>query len=112
MTYAEKIQAALTRFGREVSVAFNDTSHSCHAIILPLRYKNKTYLEEDVTPLGIKDNTRSVYIGPASVDFIDDLSDTIIRTDEHGYSVTRADRIYFGDRPAYIWAVLANVTEE
>lgn len=114
MSPAARIRRSLDRHGRPVTVIIGTEPSQCHAMILPLRYKNKQYLEADVTEFGIKDNSRSVYIGPVTPDFSPQTlwTETLVRTDERVYTVARADHIYFGDEPAYLWAILVNTTEE
>lgn len=114
MKPSERIRKSLARHGRDVTVKIMNDSFDCRAMILPLRYKNKQYLEADVTEFGIKDNSRSVYIGPVTPDFSGQniWAETRVRTADRVYTVARADRIYFGNEPAYIWAILVNTTEE
>lgn len=48
----EKLQALIERYGRSVSLSMEDGWHSpqFRALIQPLRYKNKMYLEGDALP--------------------------------------------------------------
>ena len=104
--------ACLEKFGRRVLVKTANAEQSCSALLMPLRYKNKMYLDADVTDFGIHDKSRTLYIGPPEPNFSNDWQSTVITADDKKYTVTRADMIYLGERPAYIWAVLANVHEE
>ena len=66
----EKLQALIERYGRSVSLSMEDGWHSpqFRALIQPLRYKNKMYLEGVHTPIGIHDPGYYLYIGPAAHD--------------------------------------------
>ena len=61
----EKLQALIERYGRSVSLSMEDGWHSpqFRALIQPLRYKNKMYLEGVHTPIGIHDPGYYLYIG-------------------------------------------------
>lgn len=83
-----------------------------NAVIQPLRYKNKMYLEDKRLPLGISDMGYYLYIGPASHDLTAiDRNNYIVRAGSKDFFITRAERVYLGDRVFYIWAVLRQKME-
>ncbi len=106
MNICGKIKAELERHGREISVSIEGNSSVCRAIITPLKYKNKMYLEENITLLGARDTSRSLYIGPAELDFTGDWASVTVGDGRFSYSVARADMIYCDDHPAFVRAVL------
>ena len=112
MKNVKTLISCLERFGRRVGVNVGGKEFFCSALLMPLRYKNKMYLDADVTDFGIMDNSRTLYIGPPTPDFSSDWGNTVITAGDRKYTVTRADMIHLGETPAYIWAVLANVNEE
>lgn len=112
MKDAMLLKALLKRHGQQVTVAIGDLQTDCFAFVTPLRYKNKMYLDADVTDFGITDNTRLLYIGPADPDFTNSWSNTVVTVGNKRHFVTRADMIYWGGKPFYIWAVLGNYVEE
>lgn len=112
MKDAKLLELLLKRHGRRVTVAQGGVEKPCHALVTPLRYKNKMYLDADVTDFGIMDNTRLLYIGPATPDFTKNWADTRVSIGEQKHFVTRADMIYWKNEPFYIWAVLGNIVEE
>ncbi len=101
----------IKEFGRDVEITFGEVTQVTSAIISPMRYTNKMYLDADISEIGIMDKSRTLYIGPPETDFTDCPELTRIRCKNREYTVTRADMIYIGDAPAYVWAVLANVVE-
>ena len=111
MSKCTLINKLLTRYGRSLWVSIRGIKTHCHALVMPARYKNKMYLDADVTDGGIMDNGRILYIGPAEPDFTKDWANTVISFDDKKFFVTRADMIYLGDKPLYIWAVLGNIVE-
>lgn len=94
----------LKKYGRPVVVCTGKKEWSTNVLIQPLRYKNKMYLDFERSEIGIKDNTCFLYIGPADVELKE--TETIIMGEDCSYSVSRADVIYLGRNPIYIWAVL------
>lgn len=111
MKNAKTLKTMISRCGTDLVVNFGGVEIPCRAIINPLRYKNKMYLDSDMSDFGAIDRTRILYIGPPDPDFTKDWSNTIISSGNQKYSVTRADMISLGDTPLYIWAVLGNVVE-
>ena len=81
------------------------------AVIQPLRYKNKLYLEEPYSSVGRIDQSFYLYIGPPSLDLTEEPSDVQVCTGKNRYLVIRTKKVYFSDRPLYIWAVLRKVVE-
>lgn len=104
MDLKKKIDSLLEKHGRKIEIFFDETPIDTFALIQPLRYKNKMYLELERSEIGIKDNTCFLYIGPAEYDLRD--SNVTIRCEDGSFSVSRADMIYFGNTPSYVWAVL------
>ncbi len=102
------IKNCLDKYGKTITVNISGRETLTKAVIMPLRYKNKMYLELDITELGVKDNSRMLYIGPADVDFTKNWDNVTVCDENYSYSVSRADMFYFGDEPAYIWAVLTD----
>lgn len=112
MKDARLLEILLKKYGRKVTVTQGGVETPCCALVTPLRYKNKMYLDADVTDFGILDNTRLLYIGPANPDFSKDWANTCILVENKKHFVTRADIIYWKNEPLYIWAVLGNYVEE
>ena len=113
----EKLQALIERYGRSVSLSMEDGWHSpqFRALIQPLRYKNKMYLEGVHTPIGIHDPGYYLYIGPAAHDVtkLGSMWEEVWLNASGGerYQIDRAERVYLGEEALYIWAILRSVTE-
>ena len=108
MKRAELIKREIRKYGKTITVDISDEKMKGEAVILPLLYKNKMYLELDITELGLRDNSKMLYIGPYDIDFTKDWSNVTISDSEYSYSVSRADMIYIGNEPIYVWAVLSD----
>ncbi len=106
MDFSEKIDALLRSVGEPTTVSVNGSLSEVCSIIQPMRYKNKMYLEQERTQLGFKDGECFLYLGPKEVDFTGVERDTIIKTQDRCYNVSRADRINVNGNVQYIWAVL------
>ncbi|MBQ1183315.1 MAG: hypothetical protein IIX60_02570 [Clostridia bacterium] len=106
MNLSEKIAVMFQSIGEPITVSIEGVSHQVYAIIQPMRYKNKLYLEQERNELGFKDSECFLYLGPAEADFAGVERYTWIKTEDRSYNVSRADRIAIGGKTQYIWAVL------
>lgn len=101
-------------YGREARIS-NDTgwtSEIFHCFIQPLRYKNKMYLDGINTPIGYNSQGHYLYLGPAEHDLtgVKDSS-TWISADGIKYKVDRSEKVYFGNKVLYIWAIIKTIVE-
>ena len=96
----------LEKVGEEASVFYGSAEKTVNAVIQPMRYKNKLYLDMTWGELGFKDTECFLYLGPPEADFTSLESETFIKTNDRAYCVSRADRITVGGDIVYIWAVL------
>ncbi len=102
------------RFGREISLKSDDgrSSEIFHGFIQPLRYKNKMYLDGVYTVIGFDNQGKYLYIGPPKHDLTAfDTSSGYILCDEVKYTVDRAEKVYCGEYPLYIWAIIREIVE-
>ena len=106
MNFSEKVDVMLQSIGEPITVSIEGINHPVYAIIQPMRYKNKLYLEQERTELGFKDSECFLYLGPRDVDFAGVEQNTWIKTNDRSYNVSRADRVAIGGKTQYIWAVL------
>ncbi|MBR5773843.1 MAG: hypothetical protein IKY44_03225 [Clostridia bacterium] len=82
------------------------------ALIQPLRYKNKMYLDGTYTDIGRNTSGYYLYIGPANHD-ISRLDETAyLVSGDVKYIISRAERCYLGERITHIWAILRNMEGE
>lgn len=102
----------LETVGEKVAITQGPIATIVKAIIQPMRYKNKLYLEMDWSNLGLKDSECFLYIGPPDVDFTGRESDIYIQTQDRAFCISRADRIRIGGETVYIWAVLTPKIKE
>ncbi len=98
--------------GRKVTLTDGAKTESCKALIQPLRYKNKMYLDGVNTPIGYNSQGHYLYIGPANHDLtgITDSS-TWIASDGIKFKVDRSEKVYFGNQVLYIWAIIKTIVE-
>lgn len=100
------LEKMLLNFGDSATVTVGKETVAVNALIRPMRYKNKLYIDMERTDLGFKDSECFLYLGPAVPDFCGSEEKTIISSLNKKYSVSRADRITLSGEPMYIWAVL------
>ncbi len=106
MDFQKEVLTLLEAIGEKATVTVGENEWQINAIIQPMRYKNKLYIEQERTQLGFKDTECFLYLGPAEPDFAGLESDTAIKTHDRMYNVSRADRISLKGITQYIWAVL------
>lgn len=96
------------RLGTDIVLRLHSGDFETKALIQPMRYKNKLYVEMRNTELGLNDTECFLYLGPAKYDFTGYEKKTAVFTanGERAYNVSRADRITIGEETMYIWAVL------
>lgn len=109
-----ELNKMFTKFGREIRLKKNSgwVSPVFHGFIQPLRYKNKIYLDGVYTVIGFDNQGKYLYIGPTNHDLtkLNYLED-IIEADGTKYIIDRAEKVYYGNAPAYIWAIIREVVE-
>lgn len=106
MKLHESVKAILEKYGKDATVTMDAKSYAIHAIIQPLRYQNKMYLDYENYDLGLHDNTCLLFIGPAAPDFTGKIADTVIAANGQKYMIKRADLMFLGNDPLYIRAVI------
>ncbi len=74
------------------------------AILQPMRYKNKMYLDSQNTKLGIIDESSFLFITSAEVQ-IDEMQDMLVMDDAQ-YVFVKVEKIYCFNTHAYTWAIL------
>lgn len=94
------------KHGQEMTLDTFTEQTKIRAFIQVMRYKNKIYIDLPQGEIGRRDNGCFLYIGPPEYDFTDKVTTTKLYFAGQKYRVRRAQRIYFGNRPLYIWAVL------
>ena len=97
-----------------VLVKLNDGYHErdIKAIITPLRYKNKMYLEGIVDKIGYVDERHYLYIGPAIMNFKGMSLDTVIKTADQEYTIKTAEPVWLSNEILYVWAILQRIHGE
>ncbi len=101
------------KIGENATVKIGSAEKTIKAVIQPMRYKNKLYLDMKWGSLGLKDTECFLYLGPAEADFTGRERQTFVKTNDRSYCVSRADRITIGGEIVYIWAVLTpNIKED
>ena len=88
------------------------TAVSLRAMIHPLRYKNKMYLQGAYTDIGYVDPGFYLYIGPGEY-ALDELSrDAMVQMGKRSFVIDRAERVFYRGKSLYCWAVLRSMIEE
>ncbi len=113
MTVTE-LDKVFKKFGREILLTKDDgwNSEIFHGFIQPLRYKNKMYLDGVYTVIGFDNQGKYLYIGPANHDLTAfDSATGCILCDNVKYTIDRAEKVFCGKEPLYIWAIIREIVE-
>ena len=101
------------QYGRKVNLCTeNGIKQSFRAMIQPLRYKNKMYLDGIYTEIGFNSQGHYLYIGPPEVDLTAVADGEYLSADTIKYQIDRAEKVYAGDKVFYIWAIIRTIVEE
>lgn len=112
MNIRKSVDRVFKAIGSEYTVNCNGNVSKVTAVVQPMRYKNKLYIEMPRAELGFKDTECFLYLGSPSVDFVGHEFSTVISSGSRSFNVSRAEQIKMGDETVYIWAVLSPRIEE
>jgi hypothetical protein len=100
----------INKVGQNVQVTTEVNESTVHyntkAIITPLRYKNKIYLEGVVGKIGYVDERHYLYIGPASMNFQGMSLNTFVTANGKDYVVKACEPVRLSNEIFYVWAIL------
>ncbi len=107
------IEPVFRYYGRPVSFVSKDGNEAAEtkAFISPLRYKNKMYLYGVNTEIGYNSQGHYLYIGPPDPDLTAAEDGSYIRCMGEKYRIDRAEKVYNGEKPFYIWAIIRVMVE-
>ena len=114
MREKETVSRLLGQFGERVIVREKSKVSKISAVIQPLLYKNKMYLDGKALAAGYFDGGHYLMIASADVG-IEDYRNTVVEYKNTSYKLKRVEVISSGDCDLYIWAVLtpcAPLTED
>ena len=107
------LRALFASFGRPVSLCAADGTvrAEASAIISPLRYKNKMYLDGVNTEIGFNSQGHYLYLGPPLPDLTAAADGDYLTAGGEKYRIDRAERVYCGSDVFYIWAIIRVIVE-
>lgn len=97
--------------GRRITFVDGEKEQTFKALIQPLRYKNKMYLDGIYTEIGFNSQGHYLYIGPPDPDLTAASKNSVITADGTSYRVDRAEKVYNGENVFYIWAIIRTIVE-
>ncbi|MCC8023201.1 MAG: hypothetical protein LIO46_05400, partial [Clostridiales bacterium] len=90
MELREQIKRQIRQIGQTVTVQNGDwTGMPYRAMIQNIRYKNKMYLQDTVTPLGPVSQDHYLYIGPFDHDLTGLPESTVLHTQRQDYHIIK-----------------------
>lgn len=105
MKMQNSVSFMINRYGESISIKDGNSVKKAKAIIQPLMYKNKMYLNGTAIAAGDFDGGHYQMIAPAETSF-GDYKNVRIETKNFTYILKRVEVIRAADTDLYIWAVL------
>lgn len=105
----DSIKAILQKQGVTFQIKENNAVISTFkAILQPLRYKNKIYLEGVPTELGYDNLKKYLLISPPETDLslLDNINTSLYLGDEH-YSIDHTEKVRFFGNTFYTWSIIS-----
>lgn len=103
MDIDKKVKSLLELCGSPFTVTTGGKALESHAMIQPLRYKSKLYVEMQPSEVGRIDDGCFLYLGPADLTF---GADDRLKFQSKEFVVQRFEPVYLFGTPIYNWAVL------
>lgn len=113
MEIRDKIRSAMDRYGQTVHLIDDEwVSTPFKAFIQSVRYKNKMYLKDVNTPLGVANQDYFLFIGPYDHHLNALHADVVVQQGENKYVVVKSESVKFGDKVCYVWAIMQRLWED
>ncbi len=112
MKIEKMIKTIFKKYGQQAEVNLRHKKYNIEAFVQHMRYKNKMYIDLPLAAVGQRDNGCYLYIGPPECDFSNNWGGVELFIGGYRYLVKRAQMIYFGTTPLYVWAVLYRTISE
>lgn len=77
------------------------------AVILPLRYRNKLYVEEISVPAGMIDRAAYLYIGLPENDLTVFPRGTLFECCDELLTLTHTEKTHINNENQYVWAIFS-----
>ena len=110
MREKETVNRLLSRFGESVTIFEKDKSSKTFAVIQPLLYKNKMYIDGKSLDAGYFDGGHYLMIASADIG-IENYRGALVGYKNSKYKFKRVEVISSSDVDLYIWAVLTPCAE-
>ena len=104
-TIGDGLNKLIAKAGNTIGVLGTDKSWK--ALIQPLRYRNKLYVEESAEPPGMINRTAYLYIGSKENDLRVYPRGTLFLCDGELLTLTHCELTRLSDKSEYVWAVLS-----
>ncbi|MCM1543990.1 MAG: hypothetical protein NC110_01710 [Ruminococcus sp.] len=97
----------LGKSGIAMSLVEGEKLTAFRAFIQPLRYKNKLYIDKNVTELRYENTRRFLLLSPPNVDISGaDGRSSFISDGNQEYAVNHSELIMLGNKPMYRWSII------
>lgn len=113
MALREKIKRAMDNHGQKIYIRDEKLqSLPFNAFIQPVRYKNRMYLQDINTVVGLDSKDYFLYIGPYDREIDQTNRNMVIESNSKKYNVVKSQPVHFDDQVVYVWAVIKEFVED
>lgn len=112
MSYSSRIKKIINKCGSATKIYLDTGTVETIASIQPLRYKYRSYLDDEHVEVGVADKGKYLYIGPSDVRLDNFPDDTLIKNWSGEYVLKSAGKFCSKDEIVYIWGVLEAKREQ
>jgi hypothetical protein len=109
------ISKIMQRFGQNIEIITGSPQLQIatgKAFIGPLKMRTLKYLTGEYVAPGFANSANYLYIGPKDLHLDLCPKDTVIQTANRRYCLKKAQKVYFGESPLYVWAILSDYYED
>lgn len=100
-------QIIFDKHGIDMSLIDKSGEVKFKAFLQPLRYKNKIYIDGNVTELRYENTRRFLLISPVEVDVSGaDGHESYLSDGKRVYSINHSELVSLGNRPSYRWSII------
>lgn len=103
MTVKHHLASFISRYGNTIRPL--PDGEPWKAVILPLRYRNKLYVEEVSVPAGMIDRAAYLYIGLPENDLTVFKRGTLFECCNELLTLTHTENTHVGNENVYVWAI-------
>jgi len=104
LTIEDGLRRLIKKAGNTIKV-HGASGGGWQAMIQPLRYRNKLYVEESAARIGMINRTAYLYIGTPENDLSQYARGTLFECNGELLTLTHTEKTRLSDQSEYVWAI-------